>query len=257
MAEAPMASLRHRTRRGDLLAGTFLNLGSSVTAEIAALAGFDWLLLDLEHGLSDFAQLLHQLQATARTPAGAVVRVAWNDPVTIKRVLDLGPAGIMVPMVNSAEEATAAVRAACYPPDGIRGVARMNRAGGFGQGFGEYFRGAARDLLLIVQIETPAAAAAAEEIAAVDRVDALFVGPMDLSVNMGIMEQFENAEFGHAVEHVAAAARRHGKAAGILLPRPEDAIRYRGMGYTLVAAGSDSGLVAAGMPKLASGIRAN
>ncbi|MCA9442256.1 MAG: 2-dehydro-3-deoxyglucarate aldolase, partial [Candidatus Omnitrophica bacterium] len=134
-----MKWIRERVLQGELFSGTFLNLGSSLTAEIAGQAGFDYVLIDLEHGSGDHDSLLAQLQVVDSTPAAAIVRVAWNDPVRIKRVLDLGPSGIMVPMVNAAEEAQRAVSAMKYPPVGIRGVAASNRACRFGPGFDDYF----------------------------------------------------------------------------------------------------------------------
>src|SRR4051812_27850645 len=124
----PLKSLRQRALAGRFLAGTWCNLGSSLTAEVAGQSGFDWVLLDGEHGSGDYGDLVRQLQAVDATPAAAVVRVAWNDPVRVKRVLDLGAAGIMVPYVNTADEARRAAAAMRYPPAGIRGAARNTRA---------------------------------------------------------------------------------------------------------------------------------
>src|SRR5579862_9314427 len=123
-----MKWIRERALSGAWLGGTFLSLGSSVASEIAGKAGFDWLLFDLEHGMGDRPQLVTQLQAVAASAAAPLVRIGWNDPVQVKRILDLGVSGIMVPYVNTADEARRVAAAMRYPPSGIRGVARSNRA---------------------------------------------------------------------------------------------------------------------------------
>lgn len=251
-----MASLRERARRGENLDGVWLNLGSSVTAEMAALAGFDWLLVDGEHGFSDYGTILHQLQATARVPATSIVRVPSNDAAFIKRVLDLGPGGIMVPMVNTAAEALAAVRAMDYPPDGLRGLAKMTRAAAYGGNFEAYFAREARDLLLVAQLETPEAIENAEAIAAVDRVDVLFVGPTDLSVNMGLLDRQSDPRFVALLRRVVEIARRHGKGAGILASGIEKFREFRALGFGFAASGSDGSLVANGLRGMARDMRA-
>jgi 2-keto-3-deoxy-L-rhamnonate aldolase RhmA len=247
-----MKPLRQRALRGEVLAGTWLNLASSLTAEMAGRAGFDWLLLDREHGVGDSETLLHQLQAIDCTPACAVVRIAWNDAARFKLALDLGPSGIMVPYVNTAEEARQAVAAMRYPPQGVRGVARFNRAAGFSMEFDRYFAEANASLLTVIQIETPEAVANAAEIAAIDGVDVLFVGPLDLSVNLGIPQQFAHPDFRAAIAKVIAAAKGAGKAAGTLLANAEQIALAIADGYTFIAVGSDGGLVANGMKSLAA-----
>src|SRR5579864_7331980 len=154
-----MKYLKQRALSGEVLAGTWLNLGSSLTAEIAGRAGFDWVLIDMEHGAGDQHSLVHQLQAIDTTKAAGIVRIAWNEAPRFKRVLDQGASGIMVPYVSTAEQAKLAVAAMRYPPQGIRGVARSNRAAGFGQDFATYFAEANDNLLTIVQIETSEAVA--------------------------------------------------------------------------------------------------
>ena len=250
-----MKWIRDRALRGELLTGTFLNLGSSVTAEMAGKSGFDWLLFDLEHGAGDRQELLNQLQAISDSPSVPIVRIGWNDHVTVKRILDLGASGIMTPYVNTAEEARNAVAAMCYPPQGIRGVASSNRACGFGQEFETYFSEANQNLTTVVQIETTTAVDNAGEIAAVDGVDVLFVGPLDLSVSLGIPRQFDHPNFRKAIERVIAACKAHGKAAGILTHAPEMLGRFIEDGFTFVASGSDGTLVAAGMKTLAQGFQ--
>lgn len=232
------------------MAGTFLNLGSSVTAEIAGKAGFDWVLIDIEHGMGDRQELLTQLQALEATPAAPVVRIAWNDPVRFKRVLDLGVSGVMVPYVNSAEEAMRAAAAMRYPPEGVRGVARLNRACDFGPSFNEYFKKANSHLLTVVQIETKAAIENLDEIAAVDGVDVLFVGPLDLSVSLGVPDQFDHPLEQEALARVVAACHKAGKAAGILVANEAQLKQVRKLGFTFVAIGSDGGAVVKEMRSL-------
>jgi 2-keto-3-deoxy-L-rhamnonate aldolase RhmA len=146
--------IRDRVLARELLAGTWLNLGSGMTAEIATTAGFDWVVIDLEHGSGDHESCLQQLQAVAGTRAAPIVRIAWNEAPRFKRVLDLGAAGIVVPYVTTPEEARQAVAAMRYPPQGIRGAASLHRASDFGHGFTEYFETANDQLTTIVQIET-------------------------------------------------------------------------------------------------------
>ena len=249
-------SIRDRALKRELCAGTFLNLGSSVSAEMAGKAGFDWVLIDIEHGMGDQETLVHQLQAVSSTPAVPIVRIAWNDPPRFKRVLDVGAAGVMVPYVSTVAEAEQAVASVRYPPWGIRGVAKLNRASGFGKDWDEYYAHAHERLLTVVQIESQEAVDCIEDIAAVDGVDVLFIGPMDLSTNMGISEQYDDPRFLEARRRVAEAARKAGKAAGILLLRPDQVEGTVKDGFTFVALGSDSGLVANGMPQLLSAFEA-
>ena len=244
-------SIRDRILCGELLTGTFLNMGSSITVEIAGDSGFDWILIDLEHSPSGQHGLLHLLQAAAATPAAPIVRIPSNEPVLFKKTLDLGASGIMVPWVLNAEEAKAAVAAMRYPPDGIRGVAKSPRASGYGRSFDDYFARSAERLLTVIQIERKEAVEDAERIAAIDGVDVLFIGPMDLSVSLGNPGQFDHPLQIAAYEKVIASARRAGKAAGILLAdigQIESTLR---LGFTFVAIGSDGALVTSGMSELA------
>ncbi|PTX96436.1 aldolase/citrate lyase family protein [Opitutus sp. ER46] len=249
------SDFRQRVLAREWLCGTFLNLGSPVTTEIAGLAGFDWVLIDHEHGPGGEDTLLHQLHAIGSTPAFPVVRVAANEAPRFKRVLDQGAFGVMVPYVNSAAEAQAAVNAMRYPPRGIRGVAKFNRGAAYGNDFDEYFAHAHERILAVIQIETPAAVAAVDDIAAVDGADVVFVGPTDLSYNMGIPNQLQSDAFKDAMRRVCAAARRHGKAAGILVHSPELVPMCRELGYTFVALGSDGGGVRAALLSYAAALR--
>jgi 4-hydroxy-2-oxoheptanedioate aldolase len=242
-----MKWIRARVLSRELVVGTWLNLGSSLTAEIAGQAGFDWVLLDVEHGAGDHESLLHQLQAVAGTPAVPLVRIAWNDLPRFKRVLDLGAAGVMVPYVTSPEEAKQAAAAMRYPPQGLRGVAGSVRAAAFGTEVDQYLREANDHLLTIAQIETVSALDSLEGIAAVEGIDVLFVGPMDLSFSLGVPRQYDHPTFRDALLRVSRVAKEAGKAAGILLMRPDQIDQTIADGYTFIGLGSDGGAVVEGL----------
>jgi len=237
--------------------GLFVQLGSSATAELAARAGFDFVVLDQEHGLGSEDVLLQQLVALAGTACFPIVRIAWHEAARFKRALDLGACGIMVPYVDSAEQAEAAAAAIRYPPHGgVRGVAKTTRATNFGASFEEYWDNAVARLLLAVQIETAAGVEAAEAIARVDGVDCLFVGPTDLSVSVGNGKPlaFDDARLVAARQRVAAACRAAGKAAGILCALPEQVAVVRTEGFTFVALGSDMAAAATGIRAFAAAL---
>ena len=247
---------KQRLMAGERLAGTFLNLGSSFTVEMAGCAGFDWLLLDHEHGVGGEETLLHQLQAASSTPAFPIVRIAANETARFKRALDFGAGGIMVPWVNTAAEAQLAVSALRYPPRGVRGVMKATRASEFGRGFADYFAHSHERLVLMAQIETVEALNNVEAIAAVEGVDVLFIGPMDLTTSLGVQEQFDHPKFLEAVKRICAAAREAGKTTGILLLNPALLPMCREFGITVVALGSDGGHVNAGLRASAAAIKA-
>lgn len=247
--------LRARVLAREWLAGTFINLGSSLTAEIAGRMGFDWLLLDYEHGPGSDETLLHQLQAVSATGAGAIVRLAANETPRFKRALDLGANGVMVPYVNTVAEAQAAVAASRFPPRGVRGVSKFNRAAGFGQNFENYYASAHEQVTVMVQIETPEALENADSIAAVEGVDVLFLGPLDLSTNLGIQSEFDHPKFIEAQSRVAVVAQLANKAAGILLTSADQIPRARELGYSVVALGSDGGAVTSGLRQNAAALK--
>ncbi len=238
-----MKNLKARVRNGETVFGCFLSLGSALTAEIMGLAGYDWALIDLEHGAGGEREALSQMQALEATGAAAIVRVESSVRQRAHRVLDLGACGLMFPRINTADEAREAVAAMRYPPQGVRGVAFSNRACAFGSNFRPYMEASIDSLLCIVQIETPEAVANVEAIAAVEGVDVLFIGPSDLSHSLGILGQFEDPRYREAVDRTAAAAARHAKASGILLPKPDDLEFYRQRGFTFLASGSDGVLL--------------
>jgi 2-keto-3-deoxy-L-rhamnonate aldolase RhmA len=247
---------RKRVLAREWLAGTFLNLGSPMTVEIAGLAGFDWILIDHEHGPGGEDTLLHQLHAASGTPAVPIVRIAQNETPRFKRALDMGALGVMVPYVSTEAETKLAVQAMRYPPHGIRGVAKFNRGAGFGGDFDEYYAHGHERLVTVIQIETIEAINNIDAIAAVDGADVLFVGPTDLSYNMGIPDQLESPAFIEALKKVSDAARKHGKAAGILVHNPTLVPKLRDLGYTFTALGSDGGAVRAGLLAIVAALKA-
>jgi 4-hydroxy-2-oxoheptanedioate aldolase len=250
-----MKNLRERVLRGEGMVGCFLNLGSSLTAEIVGRSGFDWVLIDLEHGAGSESDVLHQLQALEHTDAAVIVRIESHERQRFHRVLDVGAHGIMVPRINDANEARLAVAAMRYQPAGLRGVARMNRACGFGTDFDRYFASADSSLLGVLQIETKMSLDHIESIAAVDGVDVLFIGPVDLSRDLGIFGQFDHPLFVNAVHATAEAARRAGKQAGIILDGPADFNKYWSLGYRFLASSSDGSLLNSAARKLAESLK--
>jgi len=233
------------------LIGMWCCSGSPLIAEICAGSGLDWLLIDGEHGPNDLGTILTQLQAAAAYPVTTVVRVPSNDAVVIKQVLDLGAQNLLVPMVGSAEEARAAVAAVRYPPGGIRGVgsalarsARWGRVGG-------YLADGDQHVSLVVQVESGGAVEAAGEIAAVDGVDGVFVGPSDLAASMGLLGQQTHPDVVDAVLRTFEAVRAQGKPVGVNAFDPEMAQRYLDAGASFVAVGADVALLARGSEALA------
>lgn len=238
-----MKNLKERVRRGDTLFGCFLGLGSALTAEIMGMAGYDWTLIDLEHGAGGEQETLHQLQALEHTSAATIVRVESNARQRAHRVLDLGAHGIMFPRIDNEDQALDAVAAMHYPPDGVRGVALANRACEFGSAFRSYMQTSAESLLCVVQIETESSLENVGDIAAVKGVDVLFIGPSDLSQSLGIFGEFSHPRFTDAVKRISAAAHEHGKALGILLPKPDDFEFYHELGFRFIASGADGPLL--------------
>ena len=226
-------------RRGEPMYGAFLSTGSTVSAEVVGSAGFDFVVIDLEHGMGSEAALLPQLQAIEHTPALACVRVESHERQRAHRVLDLGARGVMFPRVDTAGQARACLAAMRYPPAGVRGVAMLVRASDFGRRFLDYRDSAEESLLAILQIETAEAVANAGEIAAVDGAGVLFIGPMDLSTSLGVFRDYQHPRFLEALDKVTSAAARHSRALGILAGSPEEAVRYRAMGFTFLMCGTD------------------
>jgi 4-hydroxy-2-oxoheptanedioate aldolase len=247
-----MRFIRDRVLDGEVMFGIGANIGSSLTVEMIGNAAFDWTWIDCEHGAGGHSELVPQIQAASIGNSPPIVRVVWNEVHRFKRVLDLGAAGVMVPYINTVEEAKQAAQSMKYPPEGVRGVAKGSRACGFGPDFDSYFEEANRNLLTVVQIETGIGVTNAAEIAAVDGVDVLFIGPLDLSVNMGIAQQYDNPDFIAAMASVAKACKDNGKAAGILVPTMDYLEKWIAMGFTFLVVGTDGAVVAAGLRNIAS-----
>ncbi len=242
----PRGDLRRRVLAGEPTVGTFLNLGSVAAAEIAARAGFDWLLVDLEHGHGTDGELLPQLHAIQLTATAALVRVAAAERIRVGRALDLGADGVMIPRLETEADVAASVSWLRYPPDGVRGVALPVRGGGFGEIAHADLRAANDRVLGVIQVESPAAVEAAPALAALDGVDVLFVGPTDLSHTMGIPGRFDDPAFAAALDRVVAACRAHGKSAGILLRSAAEVADTLARGFTFVGIGSDSAFLGGG-----------
>jgi 2-dehydro-3-deoxyglucarate aldolase len=243
---APYSPLPNTFRR-DLLAGKRLigcwaSLASNITSEILGYAGFDWLLLDGEHAPNDYASFITQLQALKDSPSAPFVRPQWQDMVVIKRLLDIGFYNFLIPFIETAEQAAKAVAATRYPPQGFRGVGTAHRSNRYGFNT-DYFKQINDNICVTVQIESKAGVEAAADIAAIDGVDALFIGPSDLSAAYGVMLQPNLPEVQAAIQKILAGAQKHGKACGILAPVEADARKYLEMGMTFVAVGGDTGLL--------------
>ena len=249
---AGRSRIRERVLRGEVVLGAFLNLGSPLAAELCARAGFDWLLVDLEHGAGTEADLLAQLYAIegADRPDGtrcaALVRPEEGTRLRIGRTLDLGAEGVMLPRLEQPEDIRRVVSWLRYPPVGLRGVALLTR----GAELGEVPHGDVGTLsdrtLGIIQIESPAAVANAGEIAATDGVDVLFVGPTDLSHSLGVPGYLDAPVYLQAIGAVVHACQANGKAAGILLRSADALDRHLELGFTFIGLGSDGAYVTDG-----------
>lgn len=228
--------LKGKLKDRQLTIGSWINIGHPAIAEIMAGAGFDWLTIDMEHS----AITLHQAQELIRVidlcGCSPLVRVGENNPNVIKRVMDAGAHGVIVPMVNSRQEAEAAVAAVKYPPHGMRGVG-LARAQGYGVSFEEYKTWVEKESVVVVQIEHIRAVANMEEIMGVKGVDAFIIGPYDLSGSLGIPGQFDRGEFISALEAIEEVAKRRGFCMGyhVVPPEPDLLIKKVQEGYRFVA----------------------
>lgn len=243
-------AIRDRTKQ----IGIWNSLCSNIAAEIIAPAGFDWALLDMEHSPSDLRTVLSQLQAYDTGSTLPIVRPVWNDPVLVKPLLDMGARGLLFPMVQTSKEAEKAVAATRYPPRGVRGVSLSQRGNRFGR-VTDYLDRYEEELCVIVQIETRSALSKVREIAAVEGVDGIFFGPADLSADMELLGQLDNPELWAAILEGVAAAESEGKPSGTLVANPDKAIELFNQGFTFVACGTDSNLLARGADALFDKVR--
>ena len=246
MEEMPYRVFPNRFRQdiidGKRLIGCWSSLGSHIVTEVLGQSGFDWILLDGEHAPNDILSFIPQLMSLKDSPSAPVVRPPWNDPVIIKRLLDIGFYNFLIPFIESAEDAKKAVAATRYPPEGMRGVSVSHRGNRYGT-LKDHYQLINDNITVLVQIEGPAGVTALDEICQVKGVDGIFIGPSDLAAGYGHLGQPLHPEVQQAMQNVFDSAKRHGKPVGILAPVEEDAKRYLKMGATFVAVGSDLGIL--------------
>ena len=242
-------SFKRRLLAGERLIGCWCSLANPITTEVLGVAGFDWILLDGEHSPNDVISFIPQLMALKDSVSAPVVRPSWNNPVELKRLLDGGFYNFLIPFIESAEEAKRAVAATRYPPQGFRGVSVSQRSNKFGS-VKDYFTGINDQLCVMVQIESRKGVEAVAEIAKVDGIDGIFVGPSDLAAGFGHLGNASHPEVQAAMAQIVAAAKAAGKPIGILAPVEADARRYMEQGITFVAVGSDLGVFRSGTQAL-------
>jgi 4-hydroxy-2-oxoheptanedioate aldolase len=236
-------------RAGKPQIGIWISLASPFAAEAVAGAGFDWALIDMEHSPNDLTSVMNQLQVFAGYQTTALVRPEWNDPVLVKRLLDIGAPGLLFPMVQTVDEAKKAVASTRYPPRGQRGVSLAMRANRFGR-ISDYTTRVEEETAVLLQVETRAAVALAEEIGAVDGCDGVFFGPADISADMGLLGQPMADAVWDLILPVARRLIAAGVPVGTLVTDPGFARKLLDQGFTFVACGTDAGLLARGADSL-------
>ncbi len=234
--------------------GLWVTLSSNFVAEVISPAGYDWVLLDMEHSPNDYATILGQLQAFSGTGTTPIVRVEWNDPVAVKRVLDLGAPGLLFPMIQSVEEAERAVAATRYPPRGIRGVAGSTRATRFGR-LGDYVDRVEDETSVLLQLETRAAVEQAEAIADVDGVDGVFFGPADIAADLGCLGKPMDPAVWDLIRPAAKRLIAKGVPVGTLVLDADFASELINDGFAFVAVGVDSAILARGADALLAQVK--
>lgn len=249
--DMPINTFKQRLRSGQAQIGLWLGLADPYCAELAANAGFDWLLLDGEHAPNDLRSLLAQLQAVAPYPAQPIVRPVIGDTALIKQLLDIGAQTLLVPMVESAEQARQLVRAIRYPPHGVRGVGSALARASRWNSIPDYLDQADDQMCLLVQVENCEGLANLDAICAVEGVDGVFIGPADLSAAMGQRGNPGHPEVQAAIEEAIVRITRAGKAAGILSADETLARRYIELGAAFVAVGVDTTVLMRGLQVLA------
>jgi 4-hydroxy-2-oxoheptanedioate aldolase len=249
---APANPFKRALAEGRPQIGLWAALADSYVTELLANTGFDWLLIDGEHAPNDLRSTLAQLQAVAPYPTHPIVRPVRNDTAIIKQLLDVGTQTLLVPMIENADEARAAVAATRYPPHGVRGVGSALARASRWNGSADYLHHAAEELCVLVQVETASALAQLDDIAGVDGV---FFGPADLSASMGLLGQPGSPQVREAICKGIRAVRARGKGAGVLAADPVIASEYLEAGATFVAVGSDVSLLARSASELAAKFR--
>jgi 4-hydroxy-2-oxoheptanedioate aldolase len=253
--DIPMNTFKRAIKAGRPQTGLWSSLSSHLTVEVLAGAGFDWLLLDTEHAPNDLPMVLSQLQATTGGTAHPIVRPPWNDTVVVKRYLDAGVQSFLIPYVQDEAEARAAVAATRYPPRGVRGFASASRASRYGR-IKDYYARAEEEICVLVQVETRHALGNLETIAAVDGVDGVFIGPGDLSADMGHLNQPGHPEVVAAIDDAIRRLKALGIAPGILTGDEALARRFIEQGCLFTAVGSDVGILARESERLAARFKA-
>lgn len=234
--------------------GLWISLSSNFAAEVVASAGYDWALVDMEHSPNDLFSVLGQLQAFAASSTTAIVRPDWNDPVLVKRLLDLGAPGLLFPMIQTVEEAEKAVASTRYPPRGIRGVSGATRANKYGR-VTDYMHRIEDETSVMLQLETTAAIGRAQEIAAVDGVSGIFFGPADIAADMGLVGKPTDPAVWEVIRPAARTLIDQGVPVGTLVQDPDFACQLLNEGFTFVACGTDTVLLARGADNLLAKVR--
>lgn len=238
--DMPLNQFKRALAAGETQIGLFLGMANAYAAEVVATAGFDWLLIDGEHGPNDLQSIIGQLQALGQYPVKPVVRTVDHDTARIKQLLDGGVQTLMVPMVESAAEAESLVRAMRYPPHGIRGVGTALARAARWNGVEGYFGKADQEMCLIVQIESTAGLDGLDDILKVEGVDAVFIGPSDLAASMGHLGNPGHADVKAAVNAAISKISAAGKAAGVFSADPVAAAAYQGIGASFLLVGVDA-----------------
>lgn len=245
-----MAALSNYKRQ----VGLWVSLGSNLSAETIAPSGYDWVLLDMEHSPNDLSSIMSQLQVFASSSTTAIVRPSWNDPVLVKRLLDIGAPGLLFPMIQSVEEAKLAVASTRYPPNGFRGVSLSTRANAFGR-ISDYFARIEQETPVLLQLETQAAIELAEDIAAVEGVSGIFFGPADIAADMGLLGKPMDPAVWDVIRPAAKKLIDAGVPVGTLVLDAAFAAELLNDGFTFVACGSDVSLLSKGADALLSKVR--
>jgi 4-hydroxy-2-oxoheptanedioate aldolase len=248
--DLPKNEFKRAIAAGKQQIGLWVSLANAYSAELCAGAGFDWMVIDGEHSPNDPITSLPQLQAAAPYPTSCIVRPAWNDTVLIKRYLDIGAQSLLVPYVQTEEEAAKTVAAIRYPGKGVRGVAGVTRASKFGR-VKDYYKRAAEELCLLVQIETRQGLDNLEVIAKTDGIDGVFIGPADLAAGLGHLGDIGHPEVQSAIQDGIKRIRACGKPAGILATDEASTRRYIEWGTVFTAVGLDAMILAREAEKLA------
>lgn len=249
--DVPVNHFKRAIKDGQSQIGFWCSLASHVSVEILAGSGFDWLLLDTEHSPNEIPQVYSQLQAVMENNTHAIVRPPWNDMVMIKRFLDAGVQTLLIPTIQTREEAEQAVAYTRYPPRGARGYASASRSSRFGR-IDDYHTRCEEEICVLVQIETKRGLDNLDAITAVEGVDGVFIGPGDLSADLGYLGQTGHPEVRKVVEDAITRIREIGKAPGVLTGVEEEILAYKQAGCLFSAVGSDAGLLARGSEAIAA-----